>query len=54
MEEKSISRALKGCRTAARAAKAFQIAHGVALGCAAASLVVGGIRAVRKLSGNGE
>jgi len=54
MEEKNILHALKTYRTAARAAKAFQIAHGVALGCAAASLVVGGVRAVRRLSGDGE
>jgi len=54
MEEKSMGHALRGYRRAARAAKAFQIAHGVALGCAAASLVAGGIRAVRKLRGDGE
>ena len=54
MEEKSILHALKCYGRAAKVAQAFQIAHGVALGCAAASLVVGGIRAVRKLRGDGE
>ncbi|MCL2300893.1 MAG: hypothetical protein FWC27_12195 [Firmicutes bacterium] len=47
MEENSVSQALKICRAAVKAAKAFQIARGAALGCAAASLVVGGVRAVR-------
>ena len=54
MEEKSVLQALKYYSRAAKAAKALQVAHGVALGCAAASLVVGGIRAVRKLRGDGE
>jgi len=54
MEEKGVLHALKCYSRAAKVAKAFQIAHGVALGCAAASLAVGGIRAVRKLRGDGE
>ena len=54
MEEKSIGHALRNYQRAAKIAKAFQIAHGVALGCAAASLAVGSIRAVRKLRGDGE
>ena len=51
MEEKSIGQALKAYRTAAKAAKAFQVARGVALGCAAAALAVGGVRAVQRLRG---
>jgi len=54
MEEKSIGHALQCYSRAAKVAKAFQVAHGVALGCAAASLIVGGLRAVRKLRGAGE
>jgi len=53
MEEKSVSRALNGYRAAAKAARAFKIAHGVALGCAAAALAVGGIRAVRRMREDG-
>ncbi len=49
MNEANISQALKTYRTAARAAKAFQVAHAVALGCAAASLAVGGLRTVKRL-----
>jgi len=55
MEAKDIlSQTLRGYRSAARAAKVFQVMHGVALGSAAAALVVGGVRAVRKLRGDGE
>lgn len=49
MEYQHIARALKTCRTAARAAKAFRIAHALALGCAAASLAAGGISAAKQL-----
>ena len=49
MEEKTVLQALKGYRAAAKVAKAFQVAHGVALGCAAASLVLGGVRAVKRM-----
>ena len=51
MEEKSIGQALKAYRTAAKAAKAFQVARVMALGCAAASLAVGGMRTVQRLRG---
>ena len=51
MEEKSMGHALRGYRRAARAAKAFQIAHGVALGYAATALVVGGVKIVKTLRG---
>ena len=54
MTQKSIGQALKGYRMAAKAARAFQVAHGVALGCAAASLVLSGVRAVRKIRDNSE
>jgi hypothetical protein len=49
MEEKNVGQALKAFRAASKAAKVLQAAHGVALGCAAASLVVGGVRAAKKL-----
>ena len=51
MQEKNIGQALKGFRVASKAAKALQVAHGIALGCAAASLVIGGVRAVRRMRG---
>ena len=51
MGEHSIGQAFKGFRVAAKAAKALQVAQAVALGCAAASLVVGGMRAVKKMRG---
>lgn len=48
-QEKTAAQALKAYRAAANAAKALQAAHAVALGCAVASLVVGGIRAVKRI-----
>jgi len=43
------ARAFKGFQIASKAARAFQIAHGVALGAAAASLVAGGVLTILKL-----
>ena len=54
MIQKSIGHAFKGYRMAAKAAKAFQVAHTVALGYAAAALVVGGVKIVQKMRGGGE
>ena len=51
MEQKSIGQALRFSHTATRVAKALRVAHGVALGCAAASLVLGGVRAVKRMRG---
>jgi len=51
VNEKSIGQALKGFRAAARVARVFQAGQVIALGCAAASLVVGGVRAVRRIRG---
>ena len=51
MQERSIAHALKCYSAAAKAAKAFQVARGVALGCAAAALAVGGVRAVKRMRG---
>ena len=45
----NIARAFKGFQYASKAAKAFQIAHGVALGCAAASLAAGGVMTIMRL-----
>ena len=46
-----VMQAFKGYQIAAKAAKIFNIAHGVALGCAAASLVAGGVFTVMRLRG---
>jgi hypothetical protein len=48
-QTETIVRAVKGYTMAARAAKVLHVAHGVALGCAAASLAVGGARTAQKL-----
>ena len=45
----NITQALKGFQIASKAARALQVAHGVALGCAAASLVAGGVMTILKL-----
>ena len=49
MEENDIAQAIKGFRAAAKAARAFRAAHAVALGCAAAALVLGGARVVKRV-----
>ncbi|MDR2753957.1 MAG: hypothetical protein LBB50_06590 [Oscillospiraceae bacterium] len=49
-QTKIIARAVKGYTVAVRTAKVLRIAHGAALGCAAASLAVGGTRVVQKLA----
>ena len=49
MIQKSIGHAVKGYRMATKAAKVFQVAHTVALGYAAAALVVGGVKIVQQL-----
>jgi len=49
MIQKSIGHALKGYHMASKAAKAFQVAHTVALGYAATALVVGGVKIVKKM-----
>ena len=49
MENMSIGSAIRGFRAAARVARIFQAGQVIALGCAAASLVVGGVRAVRRI-----
>ena len=46
--EHSAMQALRGYHIAARTAKVLRVAHFVALGCAAASLAVGGARVVKK------
>ena len=43
-----VSSAFKGYQAAARAAKVLNVAHKAALGAAAASLVIGGLRAVKR------
>ena len=47
----SVAKAFKGYQIASKAARVLQIAHGVALGCAAASLVAGGVFTVMRLRG---
>ena len=44
-----VARAFKGYQIAAKAARIFQIAHGAALACAAASLVAGGVFTILRL-----
>jgi len=51
MNEKAIGQVLKSYRVASKAAKAFRVAHTVALGYAAAALVVGGVKIVKKMRG---
>jgi len=46
--EHSAAGALKGYKWASRAASALKYAHYAAMGCAAASLVLGGIRIARQ------
>ena len=45
----NIARAINGFRIASKAAKAFEVANGIALGCAAASLVAGGVVTILQL-----
>jgi len=51
-EEKSAITAFRGYQYAARAAKVLRVAHMAAMGAAAASLVVGGVRIVKHFRGN--
>jgi len=54
MIQKSIGHAFQGYRMATKAAKAFQVAHTLALGYAATALVVGGVKIVKKMREIGE
>ena len=47
--EHNAMQAFRYYRIASRAAKALQVAHMAAMGAAAASLVVGGVRVVQRL-----
>ena len=49
-DQNGVTQAFKGYRTAARAAKMLRVAHMAALGCAAASLVLGGVRVFKRFS----
>ena len=46
-QDNGVSQAFRGYHAAARAAKVLNIAHKAAMGAAAASLVVGGLRIVK-------
>jgi len=54
MIQKSIGHAFQGYRMASKAAKAFQVAHTLALGYAATALIVGGVKVVKKMREIGE
>jgi hypothetical protein len=49
--EKNAFSALRGYQLASRTAKVLRVAHMAALGVAAASLVVGGVRVVKQFKG---
>ena len=48
-----VAQAFKGYLALSKVARALSIAHSVALGCAAASLVVGGVFTILKLREKG-
>jgi hypothetical protein len=48
----TLAQAMKGYRRATRAAQVLSWGHTVALGCAAASLLLGGVRIVRATRGS--
>ena len=54
MIQKSVGHAFKGYRMAVKAAKAFEVAHTLALGYAATALVVGGVKIAKALRGDEE
>ena len=50
-QEKSAITAFRGYRFASKTAKVLRVAHVAAMGAAAASLVVGGVRIVKRFRG---
>ncbi|MDR2686488.1 MAG: hypothetical protein LBB75_01950 [Oscillospiraceae bacterium] len=50
---KSVARAFKGYLALSKAARIFGIARSVALGCAAAALIAGGVITFLRLRGKG-
>ena len=46
--EHGVSNAIRGYQMASRAAKVLRVAQMAAMGCAVASLALGGVRAIKK------